>query len=126
MNIVETPHAPAAIGPYSQAVRAGQLLFVSGQLPIDPATGQMASTSIEGQTTQVLANLSAILEAAGLTLAHVVRTDIFLKDLQDFPQVNRIYGEHFTHPVKPARQTVQVARLPMDALIEISCIAWLA
>ena len=120
---IETEDAPKAIGPYSQAVRAGDLVFVSGQLPINPKTGKVDESSIEGQTRQVLANLKAILYASGLTFDHVVRTEIYLKDLQDFALVNQFYAEAFTSAIKPARQTMQVAKLPLDVKIEISCIA---
>lgn len=120
---IETLNAPKAIGPYSQAVQVGELLFVSGQVPINPKTGQIEETSIEGQARQVFANLKAILEAAGCTFDNVVRAEVYLKDLQDFAAMNTIYAEYFTGPIKPARQAMQVARLPMDAKIEISCIA---
>jgi 2-iminobutanoate/2-iminopropanoate deaminase len=123
IHVVETTHAPSAVGPYSQAVWAGSLLFVSGQLPLDPTTGRISSETIEGQAHQVLANIVAILTAAGLTLEHVVRVEIFLRDLDEASVVNHIYAEYFAYPIRPARQTVQVARLPLDARIEISCIA---
>lgn len=123
MQKIHTEDAPKAIGPYSQAVMAGQLLFVSGQIPIDPKTNRIVETTIEGQTLQVLNNLEAILLAAGLTLNHVVRAEVFLKDLNDFQKMNGIYAEKFSGPIKPARQAFQVGRLPLDALIEISCIA---
>ena len=122
-QIIETNNAPKAIGPYSQAVRSGPFLFVSGQLPIDPKTGTIASSTIEGQTGQVLANLEAILVAAGLSLADVVKTDVFLKNMHDFPAMNAVYAKAFNGPLKPARATIQAAMLPMDALVEISCIA---
>lgn len=123
MNKIETEKAPKAIGPYSQAVIANGLVFVSGQLPLHPTSGTIEEISIEGQTRQALANLQAILHAAGCTLDHVVRTEIYLQDLSHFSIVNQIYAEFFTHTIKPARQVLQVARIPRDALIEISCIA---
>lgn len=120
---VETAHAPKAIGPYSQAVGFERLLFVSGQIPIDPKSGKIVEQTIEGQTRQVLANIEAILKADGLTFEHIVKAEIYVKDIGDFQVVNAIYAEKFSHPIKPARQLMQVARLPMDSLIEISCIA---
>lgn len=123
MKQIVTEDAPKAIGPYSQAVLAGQLVFVSGQLPIDPKRGKITESTIEGQTEQVLLNIEAILKAADLTFADVVKAEVFLKDMNDFQKMNAIYAEKFTGPVKPARQAFQVARLPLDALIEISCIA---
>lgn len=125
MKKIETAKAPKAVGPYSQAVQAGPFLFVSGQLPIDPAVGKITATTIEEQTRFVLSNLEAILKEAGLTFKNVVRTEVFLKDMNDFQAMNALYAEQFCHAIKPARQTVQVARLPMDALVEISCIALL-
>jgi 2-iminobutanoate/2-iminopropanoate deaminase len=122
---VTTPHAPAAIGPYSQAVRAGHLLFVSGQVPLDPATGMLVAGGIDAQTRQVLRNVQAILEAAGTTFDAVVRTTVYLTDLSDFAAMNAIYGT-FVHEPFPARATVQVARLPKDARVEIDVIADLA
>ena len=122
---IETENAPKAIGPYSQAVRAGQLLFVSGQLPINPQTGKVEEVSIEGQTRQVFANIKAILEAAGCSFDDVVRAEVYLKDLQDFAAMNKIYAEYFSSEIKPARQSMQVAKLPLDIRIEISCIAYI-
>lgn len=122
---IETENAPKAIGPYSQAVRAGQLLFVSGQLPINPATGKVEEVSIEGQTRQVLANIKAILAAASCGFEDVVRAEVYLKDLQDFAAMNKIYAESFTSEVQPARQAMQVAKLPLDVRVEISCIAYI-
>ncbi|MFN8062080.1 MAG: RidA family protein [Vicinamibacterales bacterium] len=121
-DVVASPNAPAAIGPYSQAVRSGGFLFLSGQIPLDPATGQMIGTEVGAQTHQVMKNLRAVLEASGGTLDDVVRTTIFLADLNDFATVNEIYGSYFTAPA-PARATVQVARLPRDARVEIDAIA---
>lgn len=120
---IETKEAPAAIGPYSQAIFAAGFLFVSGQLPINPKTGVIEAITIQEQTLQVLANIAAILKAQNLNFENVVRTEIYLKELADFKEVNAIYAQHFTSEIKPARQTMQVARLPLDALIEISCIA---
>jgi 2-iminobutanoate/2-iminopropanoate deaminase len=122
---VATADAPAAIGPYSQAVRSGDLLFTSGQIPLDPRTGQMVSGGIAEQTDRVLANLQAVLAAAGLDGSSVVKTTVFLKDLRDFAAMNEIYARFFAAGgvVAPARSTVQVAALPKDALVEIECIA---
>jgi 2-iminobutanoate/2-iminopropanoate deaminase len=119
---VSSDAAPKAIGPYSQAIRAGSLLFVSGQIPLDPATGAMIDGDIEAQTRRVFANLEAILQAAGATFDHVVRTTVYLADMNDFATVNAIYGTYFTSPA-PARATVQAARLPKDARVEIDLIA---
>jgi 2-iminobutanoate/2-iminopropanoate deaminase len=119
---VTTPRAPAAIGPYSQAVRAGTLLFVSGQVPLDPATGTLVPGGIEEQTRQVLRNLQAILEAAGTSFDAVARTTVYLTDLSDFAAMNAVYATFVREPF-PARATVQVARLPKDARVEIDVIA---
>jgi 2-iminobutanoate/2-iminopropanoate deaminase len=119
---IATPLAPAAIGPYSQAIRAGSLLFVSGQVPIDPATGQIVDGDIAAQTHRVFRNISEILKAAGASFEHVVRTTVFLADMNDFGAMNGVYGDYFTAPA-PARATVQVSRLPKDARIEIDVIA---
>jgi len=119
---VSSPDAPKAIGPYSQAVRAGQLLFVSGQVPLDPATGQIVAGDIAAQTRRVFDNLGAVLKAGGRSFADVVRTTVFLADMNDFAAVNEVYGQYFSEPY-PARATVQVARLPRDARVEIDVIA---
>jgi 2-iminobutanoate/2-iminopropanoate deaminase len=119
---ISTNNAPSAIGPYSQAIKAGNMIFVSGQIPIDPATGNFVSDDVKEQTVQVLKNLSAVLEAAGATLNNVVKTTVFLEDMNDFGVMNEIYGEYFNEN-KPARATVQAARLPRDAKVEIDCIA---
>ncbi len=119
---VKTQAAPAAIGPYSQAVVAGNMLFASGQLPIDPATGEMLAADIALQTRQILKNLNAILGVAGFGLGDVVKTTVFLKDMQDFAAMNEVYREFFPSD-SPARSTVQVARLPKDSMIEIEAIA---
>ena len=114
--------APTAIGPYSQAIRAGSLLFVSGQIPLDPSTGALVDGDIAAQTHRVFANLRAILEAAGASLDHVVRATVYLADMNDFAVVNEVYGSYFSSPA-PARATVQAARLPKDARVEIDVIA---
>lgn len=119
---VHSPAAPAAIGPYSQALRAGDLLFCSGQIALDPATMQMVGRTAAEQAEQVLKNLAAVLAAGGCSLAHVVRTTIYLVSMDDFAAVNEVYGRHFgTH--KPARATVAVKELPKGGLVEIDCIA---
>jgi 2-iminobutanoate/2-iminopropanoate deaminase len=122
-HAVSSPDAPAAIGPYSPAIRAGQLLFISGQVPIDPATGQMIEGDVTTQTRRVLDNVGALLLAADRSFADVVRTTIFLADMNDFASVNAIYAQYFSEPY-PARATVQVARLPKDARVEIDVIAF--
>jgi len=119
---VSSAKAPKAIGPYSPAVRAGNLLFVSGQVPIDPATGNMIEGDIAAQTRRVLDNVGALLEAGGVSFANVVRTTVFLADMNDFAAMNQVYGEYFREPY-PARATVQVARLPKDSRVEIDVIA---
>ncbi len=121
-KIILTQNAPQPIGPYSQAVRVGDMLFCSGQIPLDPTTGQVVSPELSAQTKKVMENLQAVLEAAGCTWESVVKTTIFLKSMNDFPKVNEIYGAHFVaNP--PARSTVEVARLPKDVLVEIELIA---
>jgi len=119
---ISSGDAPKAIGPYSQAVKAGQLLFLSGQVPLDPATGQMIDGDIAAQTRRVFENLGAVLKAGGRSFADVVRTTVFLADMNDFAAMNEVYGQYFTEPY-PARATVQVARLPKDARVEIDLIA---
>ncbi len=121
-EIISTKNAPGAIGPYSQAVKVGGMVFCSGQIPIDVATGEFVSNDVAEQTHQVLKNLSAVLEAAGSGLNNVVKTTVFLADMNDFSTVNEIYAEYFSDN-KPARATVQAARLPRDARVEIDCIA---
>jgi len=119
---VSTTNAPAAIGPYSQAIKVGNTLFLSGQIPLDPKTGQINAGSIEEQTAQVLDNLKAVLAANNMDTGNVVSTTVYMKDLADFPKMNTVYGGYFdANP--PARATVQVARLPKDASIEISAMA---
>ncbi len=122
MKAITSPNAPVAIGPYSQAVRAGNLLFLSGQIPLDPSTGALLKGSIEDETNRVLENLAAVLEAAGATFANVVRTTIYLTDLADFQKVNETYGKRFSG-VFPARATVQVSALPKGARVEIDAVA---
>ena len=121
---IATPSAPAALGPYSQAVRAGQFLFVSGQVPIDPASGSLVTGTIAEQTRRVLQNIGEILKAGGASFPQVVRTTVYLADLADFPAMNETYATFFTAP-QPARSTIQAARLPKDARIEIDVIAFL-
>jgi 2-iminobutanoate/2-iminopropanoate deaminase len=121
-NAISSDGAPKAIGPYSQAVRVGSLLFLSGQVPLDPASGQIVDGDIAAQTRRVMENLSAVLKAAGLSFGNVARTTIYLADMNDFAKVNEIYGSYFSEPF-PARATVQVARLPKDARVEIDAIA---
>ena len=121
-NPIQTPNAPAAIGPYSQAIQAGNLLFVSGQIPIDPATGAFAGEDIATQARQSLTNVKAILEAAGYTCADVVKTTVLLANMEDFATVNGIYAEFFTAPC-PARACFAVKELPKGALVEIEAIA---
>jgi 2-iminobutanoate/2-iminopropanoate deaminase len=123
-EIISTPTAPAAIGPYSQAVRANGLVFCSGQIPLDPSTGQIVDGGVEAQTERVLDNLRAVLEAAGASLATVVKTTIFLQDITDFGAVNGVYARYFPADA-PARSTVQAARLPRDVKVEIEAIATL-
>jgi 2-iminobutanoate/2-iminopropanoate deaminase len=121
-EIIQTEHAPQAIGPYSQAVKTSGLVFASGQIPTDPQTGQFVTGGIEEQTEQVLKNLAAVLEAAGSGLNRVVKTTVFLLDMQDFGAMNEVYGRFFKEE-PPARATVQAARLPRDARVEIEAIA---
>ncbi|MBC7931120.1 MAG: RidA family protein [Rubrivivax sp.] len=121
-QIIKTEDAPGAIGPYSQAVAAGGFVFLSGQIPLDPATGEFVAGGIAEQTEQVLRNLSKVLEAAGTSLARVVKTTVFLADMGDFAAMNEVYGRHFSDSL-PARSTVQAARLPRDARVEIDVIA---
>ncbi len=123
---VTTPDAPAPVGPYNQAVQAGGWLYCSGQIPLDPATGEMVGAGdVEAETRQVLRNLQAVLSAAGADAARVVRTTVYLIDLADFQAVNAIYAEMFGSDVSPARACVQVAALPKGSKVEIDCIAWL-
>jgi 2-iminobutanoate/2-iminopropanoate deaminase len=121
-EIISTEKAPGAIGPYSQAIKANGMLFCSGQIPIDPATGEFVEGGVSEQTEQVFKNLIAVLEAGGTNLNGVVKTSVFLADMSDFAAMNEVYGKYFDSN-KPARATVQAARLPKDALVEIDCIA---
>jgi len=121
MKVIATPNAPAALGPYSQAQIVGNLVFTSGQIGVDPATGAVSET-VEGQAHQVFKNISAILQAAGTDMSKVVKTTVFVKDMNDFAAVNAIYAQYFTEPF-PARSCVEVARLPKDFLIECEVIA---
>jgi 2-iminobutanoate/2-iminopropanoate deaminase len=121
-DIVTTDRGPKPIGPYSQATKSNGFLFMSGQVALDPKTGEMTGNDIRQQTQRVMENIKGILEAAGSNLHHVVKTTVFLKDMNDFPAMNEIYGHYFT-TAPPARSTVQVARLPKDALLEIEVTA---
>lgn len=121
-SIVYSENAPEPIGPYSQAIQAGNILFVSGQIAIQRSTGKIITTTIEEETNQVMENLGAVLTAAGMNFSNVVKTSIFLKDMNNFPLVNDIYGRFFSQD-PPARETVEVARLPKDVNVEISCMA---
>jgi 2-iminobutanoate/2-iminopropanoate deaminase len=121
-QVISTDRGPKAIGPYSQAVRANGLVFLSGQIPLDPNTEQLISGDIAAQTERALQNISGILEAAGSSIGQVIKTTVFLKDMNDFAAMNEVYGRYFTaNP--PARSTVEVARLPKDVLVEIEVIA---
>ena len=121
-KVIQTSKAPNAIGPYSQAIMVENTLYVSGQIPLDPETGELVSETIEEETDRVMQNLSAILQEAGMTFSNIAKCSIFVKDLSDFVKVNDTYGKYFpTDP--PARETVEVSRLPKDVRVEISCIA---
>ncbi|NCJ05140.1 RidA family protein [Synechococcales cyanobacterium C] len=124
-KIIQTDRAPAPVGPYNQAVQAqGQLVFLSGQIALDPATGGLVGEGdVETQAEQVMANLAAVLTAAGAQWGHVVKTTVFLADMNDFAKVNAVYGRYFDDATAPARACVQAARLPKDVLVEIDCIA---
>jgi 2-iminobutanoate/2-iminopropanoate deaminase len=124
LSAVSTELAPQALGPYSQAIRAGQFLFIAGQVPIDPATGNLVAGDIGAQTRRVFENLGAILAAGGASFQQVVRTTVYLADLSEFTAMNEVYGTFFTPP-QPARSTIQAARLPKDARIEVDVIAYL-
>ena len=121
-QVITTSQAPAAIGPYSQAIRVGNLLYTSGQIPINPATGSFVEGGIKEQTRQSLSNIKAILEEAGLTMAHVVKTTVFMADMNDFADMNAVYAEFFAEPY-PARSAVAVKTLPKGALVEIEVVA---
>lgn len=122
--MIHTENAPKAIGPYSQAVLAPPFLFLSGMLAIDPKVGKIIASDIEGQTKQIFLNIEAVLKEAKLSFQDVVRMEVFLKDLSDFQVMNAVYGGFFPHAHKPVRHAFQVSRLPMDALIEITCTAY--
>ena len=122
MKVISTSQAPAAIGPYSQAIHVGNLLYTSGQLPLDPATGAFPEGGIKAQTRQSLTNVKAILEAAGTDMSHVVKTTVFMADMNDFADMNAVYAEFFTEPF-PARSAVAVKTLPKGALVEIEAVA---
>ena len=124
-HAISTQAAPAAIGPYSQAIRAGDFLFVSGQIPLDPSTGALVDGDVRAQTRRVLENLSAVVTAGGASLARTVKTTVYLVDMNDFPAMNEVYATFFTAPA-PARATVQVGRLPKDVRVEIDAIVHLA
>ncbi len=121
-QVISTDKAPGAIGPYSQAIKSGNMIFCSGQIPIDPSTGEFVSEDVTEQTEQVFANLKAVLAAAGASLDDVVKTTVFLADMGEFAAMNDVYSRHFVDN-KPARATVQAAKLPRDARVEIECIA---
>ncbi|HOO45438.1 MAG TPA: RidA family protein [Deltaproteobacteria bacterium] len=125
ISVIQSQKAPAAIGPYSQAVTAGDFLFVSGQIPLNPASATIISGGIREQTSQALKNMQAILEEAGAGLDSVVKVEVFLKNMNDFPAMNEVYASFFSPDAAPARVAVEVSRLPRDVLIEISCIAYL-
>lgn len=122
MDKISTDKAPSAIGPYSQAIVTGNLVYTSGQIPIDPKTGGISAQDIEGQTKQVLENLKNVLEAAGSSLARVVKTTVFIKDMNDFQKINAVYAGYFSEPF-PARSCIEAARLPKDVLVEIEAVA---
>ena len=123
-EVIHSDNAPAALGPYSQAIKAGNTIYCSGQIPINPATNTIEAVTIEDQTRQAITNLKNVLEAAGSSLRNVVKTTVFIKDMNDFAALNGVYAELFA-PNKPARSCVEVARLPKDVKVEIECIATL-
>jgi 2-iminobutanoate/2-iminopropanoate deaminase len=122
-NIIFTKNAPAPIGPYNQAVLKGNTLYTSGQIAINPSTGELVTDTIESETQQVMQNMKAVLEAAGMTFENVVKTTIFIMDMNDFGKINTVYGSYFNEKTAPARETVQVAGLPKNVNVEISMIA---
>jgi 2-iminobutanoate/2-iminopropanoate deaminase len=124
-TVISTPHAPAAIGPYSQAIVYNGLAYLSGQIPLDPATGQVVEGDITAQTERVFANMKALLEACGSSLSHVLKTTVFLKDMGEFAKMNEVYAKQFDS-APPARSTVEVARLPRDVRVEIEAVAIVA
>lgn len=125
IDVVSTDKAPAAIGPYSQAIRANGMVFTAGVIPLDPETKAVVGTGIEEQTTRVLTSLAGLLEASGSALDHAIKTTCFLTNLDDFPAFNAIYAKFFAGDAAPARSTVQVSRLPMGVLVEVECVALL-
>lgn len=122
-KVIKTENAPAPIGPYNQAIQAGNTLYISGQIPMNPATSELILNSLEEQTHQVMANLKAILDEAGYRFDHVVKCSIFLANMDDFPEVNKVYGSYLNEAFYPARETVQVGKLPLGVDVEISVIA---
>lgn len=122
-ELINTDKAPAAVGPYSQAIKTGGLVFLSGQLGLDPATGKMVDGGVKEQFERVVANVKAVLAAAGCDLDAVVKTTVFLQDMNDFAAMNELYAKHFSGPVKPARSAFQVAKLPMGAIVEMEVVA---
>lgn len=123
-EVIRTESAPAPVGPYNQAIAAsGRLIFVAGQIPLSPTTGDIVGTDVATQTEQAIVNLKAILEAGGATLADIAKTTVFLKDMNDFAAMNAVYANHFEAAIAPARACVEVSRLPKDVLVEIECIA---
>ncbi len=122
-KIITTPNAPAPIGPYNQAVLSGSTLYTSGQIAIDPITGELFKGSIAQETKMVMQNLKAVLEAADMTFEHIVKTSIFISDMENFKEINAVYGQYFDEVTAPARETVEVANLPKYVNVEISCIA---
>lgn len=123
ITVIASPDAPAAVGPYSQAIATGNLIFCAGQIPLDPATGNLVEGDVTAQTERVIENIKAVLAAGGATLKDVVKSTVFLLDMNDFAAMNAVYAEHFAAPF-PARSTIQVARLPKDARVEIEVIAY--
>ena len=122
-RIIETPNAPAPIGPYSQAVLYDDTLYTSGQIAIDPATGNLVAGDISQETEQVMKNIAAVLQEAGMGFEHLLKTTIFIKDMNNFQKINAVYGSYFDEATAPARETVEVARLPKDVNVEISVLA---
>lgn len=122
-KIINTPNAPAPIGPYNQAVVYGNTIYISGQIPLNPATGELVMDSIQSETKQVMENLKAILTAAEMTFEHVVKASIFISDMNNFAAINQVYGTYFSNETAPARETVQVSCLPLKVNVEISMIA---
>ncbi|NQZ59993.1 MAG: RidA family protein [Lentisphaeraceae bacterium] len=125
LKAISTDQAPAAIGPYSQAIIAGDFMYISGQIPLDPATGELVERTIEVQATRVFENLQAILNEAGKDFSNVVKAEVYLDNMNDFKAVNTIYAQYFTTDPKPARQAVEVAKLPLEVLIEVSLIVFM-